>query len=562
MKKRLAFKILAFVASIGLISTVALADTLILSNGKIYTVDESRSWAEAIAIDADGMIIAVGSENEVFGVTGNELDVIDLGGRMVLPGFQDVHLHAVEAGVNAVLCLFDAFDTIEGYLATVSDCADRGGTGEWILGAGVNMDNLLSLNSDPIALLDKIVPDRPVLILDDIGHGAWINSAAMIAAGYDTAPEESNGNIILRNTSGAPNGVVLENAQHRLRDLAFPPIKENLDFAYKSLLQAVEELNANGITTVSDAGGYWPQGHHLVWDRAEKNETLTVRASNAFYIYPDRPLEEQLAELRNLFHNDPNRLVRFNQAKIYVDGILSQATGALLEPYESGLGLEAGEEFGFLYFEEEHLYRTARELAAAGFQLHFHVTGDYGAQLALNAIEQADAGSGPHRMTHIYLADPADYPRFAELGVVADLQLAPSTVGADYVDFISEFIGNRTKLLMPAGALLEAGATVTLSSDWDADELYPLAKIETAVRRKRNGVPDVATAIETMTINGAIALRHADRTGSIEVGKFADLVILSDNILDMPVSQIGDVEVEATLLQGEAVFDETGLFVE
>jgi len=411
-------------------------------------------------------------------------------------------------------------------------------------------------------LLDAVSPDRPVLILDDIGHGAWVNSVAMAAAGYDTASDEANGNIIMHTDSGIPNGVVLENAPHMLRTLAFPPTEENLERAYKGLVGVAEELNANGITTVSDAGGYWPQGHHMVWDRAEREGTLTIRASNAFYIYPDKPLTEQLAALKQLYHNNPDRLVRFNQAKIYVDGILSQATGALLEPYESGLNLDAGEELGFLYFEEQTLYRTAHDLAAAGFQLHFHVTGDHGARLALNAIEQADASSGPHRLTHIYLADPADYPRFAELGVVADLQLAPSTVNADYKNFIDEFIGDRTRLLMPAGALIEAGATVTISSDWDADELYPLAKIETVVSRERNGVPDVATAIETMTINPAIALRHDERTGSIEVRKYADLVILSDNILNLPVARIGDVEVEATLLQGEAVFDETGLFVQ
>ncbi|MBQ4825510.1 amidohydrolase [Leisingera sp. HS039] len=538
------------------------ADSLVLTNAAIYTVDEARSRAEALAIDEDGIITAVGSEAEVLAAAGEDPEIVDLAGRMVLPGFQDIHLHAVEAGVNAVLCPFEAFDTLAGYKATVQGCAENGDTGAWVLGAGVNMVNLLELHSNPVTVLDEISPDRPVMILDDIGHGAWANSLALQAAGYDTAKDAANGNIILRGADGRPNGVVLENAPHNLRTLAFPPTQENLDFAYDSLLNAAAELNANGITSISDAGGYWPQGHHKVWDWAEEAGELPLRASNAFYIYPDRPLDAQIAEIKTLYHNDPDRLVRFNAAKIYVDGILSQATGALLEPYEAGLDLQGGAEYGYLYFEKDELMRAARELAATGFQLHFHVTGDYGARLALDAIAQAAPESGPHRLTHLYLADPADYPRFAELGAIADLQLAPSAVAEDYQAFMAEFIGDRIDRLLPAGALLEAGATVTLSSDWDADELNPLIKIETAVSRRHDGLPDVATAIAAMTINPAIALRHADRTGSIEVGKFADLVVLSKDILKIPANQISSVAVEATLLQGEAVFDNAGLFAE
>lgn len=554
------FTIAAGLASIA--GSAAISEPLVLTNAAIYTVDETRSWAEALAIDADGIIAAVGSEAEVLAAAGEGAEIVDLGGRMVLPGFQDIHLHAVEAGVNAVLCPFEPFDTLAGYKAAVRDCAENGETGAWVLGAGVNMVNLLELHSNPVEVLDEISPDRPVMILDDIGHGAWANSLALQAAGYDTAEDAGSGNIILRGPDGQPNGVVLENAPHNLRTLALPPTRANLEFAYDSLLDAAAELNANGITSVSDAGGYWPQGHHQVWDWAEEAGELTLRASNAFYIYPDRPLEEQLSELKALYHNDPDRLVRFNVAKIYVDGILSQATGALLAPYEAGLDLPEGEENGYLYFEEKALVRAARELSASGFQLHFHVTGDYGARLALDAIAQAAPEAGPHRLTHLYLADPADYPRFATLGAIADLQLAPSAVSKDYEAFMAEFIGDRTDLLLPAGALLEAGATVTLSSDWDADELNPLIKIETAVSRERNGLPDVATAIEAMTINPAVALRHEDRTGSLEAGKFADLVVLSENILEIPLERISGVSIEATLLQGEAVFDDAGLFAE
>lgn len=544
-----------------LLPAAALAQNMVLT-GDIYTVDKDRSRAEAVAIDAEGMILAVGTKDTVLAAAGADAELVDLGKRMILPGFQDAHIHAIEAGVNATLCEFEPFDDLDGYRAAVTDCAENGDTGEWVLASGVNIPNLLGLHPNPVEVLDELVPDFPVLILDDIGHGAWANSVALAAAGYDTAPDAPNGNIILRNADGKPNGVVLENAPHNLRSLAFPPTERNLDFAYDSLLEAAAELNENGITTVSDAGGYWPQGHHQAWHRAEKDGELTIRASNAFYIYPDRPLDEQLAELRKIYSNDPNALVRFNQAKIYVDGILSQATGALLQPYEAGAPLVQGRDKGYLYFPEDDLKRAAAELSAAGFQLHFHVTGDYGARLALDAIAGADAASGPHRLTHLYLVDPADYPRFAELNTVADIQLAPSALDPEYVDFIRGYIGARADRLLPAGDLVKAGAALTLSSDWDADELNPMVKIAAAVGRPENGIPDVATAIEAITINPARLLQHADKTGSIEVGKYADLVVLSENILDLPTDQIADVQIEATLLQGDPVFDETGLFAE
>lgn len=154
------------------------AGTLVLTNAAIYTVDEARSWAEALAIDEDGILVAVGSKAEVLAAAGENAETVDLGGRMVLPGFQDIHLHAVEAGINAVLCPFEPFDTLAGYKATVRGCAENGGTGAWVLGAGVNMVNLLELHSNPVELLDEIAPDRPVMILDDIGHGAWANALA------------------------------------------------------------------------------------------------------------------------------------------------------------------------------------------------------------------------------------------------------------------------------------------------------------------------------------------------------------------------------------------------
>ena len=199
------------------------AKPLVLTNGKIYTVDATRSWAQAVAIGDNGTIIAVGSQQAVLQQTGADVDVIDLQGRMVLPGFQDIHLHAVEAGINADVCLFDAFDTLSGYADTVFDCAQQSKENDWVVGANVNMVNLFGLHENPVEVLDEIVPDRPVLILDDIGHGAWANSIALGLAGYDTAQDQPNGNIILRNAMGEPNGLFWKMRPTNCARLPFRP---------------------------------------------------------------------------------------------------------------------------------------------------------------------------------------------------------------------------------------------------------------------------------------------------------------------------------------------------
>lgn len=540
----------------------ALAKPMVLTNAKVHTVNRNSPTAEAVAIGDDGVILAVGSQEEAMAAAGKDAEIVDLGGMMVLPGFQDAHMHLIEAGVNESLCEFEPFDKLDGTLATVEDCMKSSKT-EWVLGSGVSMTNLLDQSDNPIALLDKISPNRPVLILDDIGHGAWANSAAMHAAGYDTISADPPGGIILRNAkTGKPNGVVLENAQQKLRNLAFPDTPENVEFAYESLLPTLELVAENGITSVSDAGGFWPQGHIKVWQKALANDLLTVRASNALYVYSDLPFAEQMTALKKLYSNDPNSLLRFNQAKIYVDGILEQRTGAVLQPYLKGAGIDHGYDSGFLYFDVDTLDRYSSELSKAGFQLHYHVTGDRGARLALDAIEQSDPKPGPHRLTHLYLLDKADFPRFKQLGVVADFQLAPSSIDPEYNKFIRQFIGDRADHMMPAGTLAAMGADVVMSSDFDADELSPLVKIEAAVTRETDGAPDVATAIEWMTINPARLLHQDKTTGSIEVGKFADLVVIDRDITEIPVKQVGEAQVVATLLQGKPVYDPDGMFDE
>ena len=547
-----------------------------LTNASIYTLnDSSLKWAQAIVFDNEtGLIESVGTQEQVLAASAKNnsnndttTTVVDLQGRLVLPGFQDAHLHAVEAGINANLCLLDQDAPVEEwkdyFFVDPEWCPSGGPFGDqgWIVGAGLDLGILqetIDKNNDteyPITVLDQEYPTTPVYILDSLGHGAIANSAAMKAVGYDILQGDPPGGILMRDPdTGNLTGIVLENAQQRFRDAAFPPTAANQQVAYESLLDALALLNSYGITSVSDAGGFWRQAQTEAWARAENDGLMTVRASNALYIYPDQPMDEQLPELLQRYSNDPNKLVRFDQAKIYVDGILSLTTSALYEPYDQ----PRISELGFEYFDNR-LQDISTTLANAGFQLHFHVTGDRGAGLALDAIEASDQAPGPHRLTHCYLVDERDRGRFAQDNVIADLQSAPSSIGKDYVDFIDPFIGStRANQVIPLKELHDAGATITLSSDWDADELSPLSKLQAVLTRSNgNNLDSLETALPMVTKNVAELLKT--NTGSLEPGKFADLVVLDQDIFVLPFDKIAEASVLVTVFNGKVVYDPTGL---
>ena len=280
-------------------------------------------------------------------------------------------------------------------------------------------------------------------------------------------------------------------------------------------------------------------------------------------------INTQLPLLLELYSNDETSRVRFNQAKIYVDGILELTTAALYEPYLASLELPVDEQYGFDYFGTNVtvLQTVVTTLATAGFQIHFHVVGDRAVGMALDAIEYAmnssaiARSSGPHRLTHLYLIDDRDKYRFASLGVIADFQMAPSSVDLEYRDFLSnDLIGStRANRLLPATELYyDTDALITLSSDWDADVLSPLVKIQTVLSRPDGrSFQNVEEVIPMLTINGAKLLRQDNRTGSLEPGKYADFVVIDKNIFLLPINEIGSAKVMLTILEGKMVYNWT-----
>lgn len=538
------------------------ARVTLVTGGSVYTSDDARPWADAFAFDATGTILAVGSEAEVTEQVAAAVadftdfdEVVELDGELVTPGFVDAHVHVPEAGINEEeLCFLPPHRTLADYTARIARCARGVPAGEWVRAAGASLYDLRGATPTPLDALDRAVPDHPVVVLDDLGHAAWGNTAGLTAAGIDQSTPDPQGGVLERDpVTGRLTGLLLEDAQQALRNAAAPSA-EVID---TGLTVSLEELARNGDTTVSDVGGYWQQGLTDAWTRADDDGSLTVRAANALYVYPSMDVEKQLAELEARFREDPGSLLQVDTAKVYVDGILDLGTADLLAPYDSPP--DPTYPSGFTYFTDAQLRDYTARLHAMGFRISFHVIGDAAVRKALDAIEaipapSAEVAARHHRLTHVYLVDPADVPRFARLGVVADFQVGREAISKEYHDELREIIGDRADGLIPVDVLAASGALTILSSDWDADELNPLGIISRSMTRYSHSLQSTETAVHMMTIDAATALGLGDVTGSIEVGKQADFVVLSDDIFALAPAAIEDVVVVSTWVAGVEVY--------
>ncbi|MDD0844109.1 amidohydrolase [Pseudomonas sp. Gutcm_11s] len=526
------------------------AASLLLHNARIYTVDADQPWAEALAIGEEGEILAVGSRAEVEEYADDDTELVDLGGRLVLPGFQDSHAHVLDASSEAQGdCPLQSDDTLEQWLDEIGECADAA-KGEWLLGSGFALNTLLEAGASPRALLDEISTDLPIAIMEETSHSYWLNSKALQLAGFDGERDDPEGGVILRDPQGKATGVVLDNAGDLVMDKALPPSKALQQLYYQAVLDGQDELARNGITSVADARVFWRRGHLEAWQKAAREDRLKARTSLGLWAYPQLDDGEQLAELKSLYQpGDEDELLHVTQIKLYVDGIVHNTTARLRQPYQHSLaGVDPR---GLYYFPPERLKLYARELAAAGFDLHIHTIGDQAVRDALDAIEQA--GRGRHRLTHVELVDQADIPRFRQLGVIADFQPSPYFTPSFLKDN-QPLIGQRAYQMLPMRALYDSGARVTLSSDWDVNPLSPLGIMQNALGLGSRGLPDLAAAIRAYTLDAAYTLRQEARTGSLEVGKQADLLVLDRDIFKLPPSQIGQAKVLWTLLGGEEVY--------
>ena len=533
------------------------ADT-VLTNGYIYTVDSDRSIAKAVAI-SNGRIVYVGSDEGTADYIGDNTQVVDLGGRMLMPGFQDSHIHPIMAGIEAAACDLNELPGLPAYRSKILEYATNNPDVPWILGGGWAMSVFGPGGAPSKSILDELVPDRPVYLSSQDGHTGWANSAALAIAGIDkNTPDPADGRIDRDPVTGEAIGSLQEGAMSLVTD-HIPPA--SMETRLAGLRYSVELLNSYGITGIQDAIVY-EDDLKTYAALAERGElSLHVVTSLWWENLEDLSQISKLIALRDKYTNDA---VDARTIKVMQDGVMENYTAAMLEPYLVPSGTR-----GIPMIEPEMLKTVVSQLDAAGFQVHFHAIGDAAVRQSLDAVEEALIDNGAlghrHHISHLQMIDPADIPRFKELDVVANFQ--PLWAYAD--EYVTEltipFIGEaRARWMYPIGSVLKSGAMVAFGSDWSVSSANPFPQIETAITRKSAVMDemdafipeeriDLASAIAAFTINSAFVSRREQDTGSIEVGKLADLVLLDQNLFEIDAKDISETKALVTLYEGRVV---------
>lgn len=535
-------------------SDQALTDQVAYINGKIYTGKPGHLWAEAFIYDGERFTY-VGSDAGISLEGIKEENIIDLEKSVVMPGFQDAHVHALEAGLNEDLCLLETGSTIDIYESTIKNCKNTDGPAGWILGAGASLDIIGGHTETPRAFLDRIHPERPVLLLDDLGHVVFANSLALTKSGYSDASENPNGGFLGKDNSGKLNGIIYENAQQGLRNAAWTDSQENLAIYVKKLKKSLTYFAENGVTTISDAGGFWLQGHDKAWTTIQLSGELTIRAFNSLYLYPDLDFDTQVTKISEKFSDEQNAKLKFNQIKIYMDGIISLGTSYVKNPYLKSSEFPLGLSQGMTYFTYDELVRYVKFFEKKGFQMNIHATGDKSVEEALKALKESGDETQildrRHRLTHLYLVDQSDISSFNELGVVADFQLTKDSLTTEYKAFVSTQIQDLSRLLRFKD-FTEANVKTIISSDYDTEDLNPFQKIQRIIEQKLDS--GVESVVDKMTREVAYALGHDSVTGTIEKGKYADFIVLDQDIFTIETNKISQTSVLRTVVGGKNIY--------
>ncbi|HEY5657048.1 MAG TPA: amidohydrolase [Myxococcota bacterium] len=550
-------------------SRVAPAD-LVLRGGAVYTLDAIRSWAHAVAV-RDGRILYVGSDEGAAPFVGEATRVVELGGRMVLPGLQDAHIHPISGGLRAIQCELGGLRTQEEYLKAVADYAAAHPEAAWIRGGGWVMDAFPGGIPDGRAL-DEILPDRPVYLRSTDGHSAWVNSKALEIAGITAeTPDPPDGRIDRDPATGEPVGALQEGAMSLVQRHA-PP--DSLAERVAGLRHALRMLNGYGITAFQDAAAGTPGGMSVddaleTYRYLDARGELTARVVAAQWWYRDRG-DEQIAEMIERRARYTHGRLRATSVKIMQDGVMENFTAVLNEPYLGKPGVT-----GIPMLDPERLKQIVAKLDREGFQVHFHAIGDGAIRQSLDAVEVARKANGDrgnrHHISHIQLFHPADIPRFRELDVVANFQPLWAFADAYITELTIPFLGpERSRWMYPIASLQSSGAILAFGSDWSVSSANPFEEIEVAVTRMgalgETSTPylpeeriDLGSAIAAFTTGSAYVNSLERETGSIEVGKRADLVVLDRNLFAVPPTEISGTRVLLTLLDGEPVHGDLSL---
>ena len=527
---------------------------LIIEDAQIYTPD---GWATSVAI-ADGVIVAVGDPAAMAPHRTAQTRVLDLDGRMVMPGLHDMHVHPMGAGLAQSACDIPHGSPAQAALEIVRGCAERTEPGGWITGGGYD-NNSLGTSPDR-GMLDAAAPENPVILRDISGHSAWANSAALEIAGIDASTPDPDGGIIERDESGEPTGVLRESAAMLVSmKVPGPGVAE----AAEALAWSLNEMMSHGITALDDAGV--AETSALAYASLSDEGKLKQRIRGCLWGRDASLLQKHMQYARPRF--SPTCV------KLMLDGVPTDGhTAAMVDPYaDSGHSEhdQTARERGLLMIPQEELNTLVTDLDRRGFTVKFHAAGDAAVRAGLNAIEAARDANGfsgqYHNVGHNSFVQMDDIMRARD--IFASFEFSP------YIWYPSPIIGDirkavgeeRMKRWIPVKDALDAGALVVPGSDWSVvPSVNPWIAIETLVTRQvPGGGGEVLGAQERITLKQAIdvftrqsaqQMNFGVATGTIEKGKLADIIVLDRNIFEVPITDVHKTKVLMTFIEGELVY--------
>jgi hypothetical protein len=532
----------------------------LILRGQIYT---PSGWVEAVAIQ-DGVIVAVGTQTDVDALQSEDTQVIDLNGATVLPGFHDMHVHPMGAGMAQFQCLFPQGSTREQIVAAVEACAEQRADGEWISGG---QWDATSFGTEPLdrAVLDRVAPNNPVSLVDISGHSLWVNSSALELAGVTATTPDPPGGIIERDADGRATGVLRESAGGLVRRLIPPTTQQQ---AMQALRWSLDQMLSYGITSFTDAvvGEMQLEAYATLADEGLLKQRVTACMTGAGSAPGgDRGLADYVV-YRNLYARD-----RLSPTciKLLLDGVPTDGhTAAMVEPYADTVG-NGERDKGLLMVPADALNTLVTRLDALGFTVKMHAAGDAAVRAGLDAIEaarQANGFSGHlHDVAHNSFVQPGDIRRAR--GIAATFEMSPYIWYPNPIipDIVKAVGAERMKRWIPIKDAIEAGALVVPGSDWSVvPSVNPWIAIETLVTRRAPGGGSEALgegqritleqAIDLFTVNSARQRGKRAELGTIEPGMLADLVVVDQNPFEVPITDVHKTRVLSTLINGEIVY--------
>ena len=539
---------------------LAPADILIM-HAKVYTLDPAKPWAQAVAI-RKGKIVAVGRDEEIEKYRGIGTKWIDAGGKLVLPGFTDCHVHFISGSIGLSQVLLEGAKNVAEIQQRLRSYAQQHPDEPWILGRGWDYAMFAPETLPNKKYLDEIFPDKPVFLRGYDGHTSWANSKALALAGIDkNTPDPANGQIVRDPLTGEATGALKERASSLVQKIIPKPD----DVAkLRALRSGIKWANQNGLTRVHSAGGDFEE--LALYDELRQENQLTLRFTIAYFQDPPELRKEDVDAIEAARKKYHDAWIDADAVKFMVDGVVESHTASLLAPYS-----DDPSKMGALFWDPEKYKAAVAEFDKRGLQIFTHAIGDRGVRTALDAYESAEKGNHTKdqrdRVEHVETISSEDIQRFGKLGVIASMQPLHANPDDDTLNVWARNLGpDRASRAWVWNTIRAAGGRYAFGSDWPVVTLNPWMGIQTAVTRQtREGLPKdgfvasqrltVAQAVEGYTIGAAYAGRREKTEGSIVVDKAADVIIVDRNIFEIEPHSIGDTKVVVTIVGGKVVYE-------